>query len=521
MHLLLTADPSNIHHVKSKRVDNFVKGYKLHEIMDVLGDGIITADSPSWEYHRNAAMSFFNNPDFQPSLVQITQNKILSGLVPLLDNASKHEIEIDLQDLFLRFVYDTSSIIMMNHDPNSLSIDLPYSALLKAVADIERIVFLRHVMPTCLWKFMRWLNVGEERKQEHAWKTLDNFIYNQIYRKREERKEEKGQETQVRVDLLTLFMDKEENLKNPLLPRNNTNDNKFLRDTITNFFLAGGETTSTTLSWFFYFLSKHPQVVHKIKEELRHANMIIINNNNESFIRNSLCETLRLCPPIGYDPTGAMEPTIFPSGHKVTPNTQIIFALHAMGKMKKIWGDNCSEFKPERWIEKGGTIKHEPSYKFSVFGAGPRTCIGKQMAFTQMKVVAATIIQNYHIEVIEQYDRVPKIAMVSRVKNGFKVKVCRCPLILDEGCVLQKSLYIYIYIWPYGGCSYHIFVIVLVFYCNVYMCLLHALCAWSMTHRVSIGCNLIIILLLLRICLLSKLKSMTLFRPSLLLQEKH
>ncbi|KAL2921312.1 Alkane hydroxylase MAH1 [Bienertia sinuspersici] len=369
---------------------------------------------------------FFNNPNFQPSLIQITLNKIESGLIPLLDHASKHDIEVDLQDVFLRFMYDTSSNIMMNHDPNSLSIDLPYNPLLKAVTDGQRVIFLRHLLPTCIWKFMRWLNVGQERKYKQAWKTLDSVIYSQIYMKREERKEEKGQETQVRVDLLTLFMDKEEN---------NTNNYKFLRDTIANFFLAGAETTSTALSWFFYLLSKHPQLVHKIKDELRNNNV-----NNESFLRNftevsgkliylhaTLCETLRLYPSIPFDPKASIEPTTLPSGHRVTPNTQIFFALHAMGRMKSIWGDDCNEFKPERWIEKGGTIKHEPSYKFSVFGAGPRTCIGKQMAFTQMKIVAATIIHNYHIDVVQQSDHIPEGSLVSRVKNGFKVKVCRRP----------------------------------------------------------------------------------------------
>ncbi|KAI8536039.1 hypothetical protein RHMOL_Rhmol10G0224700 [Rhododendron molle] len=56
-------------------------------------------------------------------------------------------------------------------------------------------------------------------------------------------------------------------------------------------------------------------------------------------------------------------------------------------RMNFIWGDDCSEFKPERWISEGGTIKHEPSYKFLAFNAGPRTCLGKEVAFTQMKAV--------------------------------------------------------------------------------------------------------------------------------------
>ncbi|KAL2941867.1 Noroxomaritidine synthase [Bienertia sinuspersici] len=99
--------------------------------------------------------------------------------------------------------------------------------------------------------------------------------------------------------------------------------------------------------------------------------------------------------------------------------------MHAMGRMKSIWGDDCSEYKPERWIDETGMIKHEPSYKFSVFSAGPRLCIGKKMAFIQMKLVAAIIIQNYHIEPIKERRHVYDLSMVLHIKNGFKVKVHR------------------------------------------------------------------------------------------------
>ncbi|KAL2941810.1 Noroxomaritidine synthase [Bienertia sinuspersici] len=70
-------------------------------------------------------------------------------------------------------------------------------------------------------------------------------------------------------------------------------------------------------------------------------------------------------------------------------------------------------------------IKHEPSYKFLVFGAGPRICIGKRMALTQMKLVASIIIQNYHIEPIEGHHHGYDLSMVLHMKNGFKVKMHR------------------------------------------------------------------------------------------------
>ena len=94
-----------------------------------------------------------------------------------------------------------------------------------------------------------------------------------------------------------------------------------------------------------------------------------------------------------------------------------------MGRMKSIWGEDCHEFKPERWISNKGSIKHEPSYKFLAFNAGPRTCIGKHMSLIQMKAVAIAIISNYDIQPIEGHPVVPDSSVILRMKHGFKVKV--------------------------------------------------------------------------------------------------
>ena len=48
--------------------------------------------------------------------------------------------------------------------------------------------------------------------------------------------------------------------------------------------------------------------------------------------------------------------------------------------------------KPERWISESGGKVHVPSFKFIAFNAGPRTCIGKDTAFIQMKIIASAII---------------------------------------------------------------------------------------------------------------------------------
>ncbi|XP_021838509.2 alkane hydroxylase MAH1 [Spinacia oleracea] len=431
MYVLATVDPANVNHVMSKNFGNYPKGSKLKEMLDILGDGVANCDSLVWKYHRKIAQSFFHHPKFHEFLVNNTWDKLESGLIPVLDHASKNSIEVDLQDLFQRFTFDTICIIAMDHDPGSLSIDSPFIPSSKALDDVEEVFFSRHAVPSYVWKFKRWLDIGDENKYRKAWKILDNFIYKFIALKRETLSKEKSSmenedvNNEVSTDLLTLYIKQDENYEGPI----DFQSEKFLRDTILNYFLAGRDTTSATLSWFFYLLFKNPPVASKIKKELEN---ITINRGNFKEVSNklvyfhsALCETLRLYPPVVFEVKSPVEADILPSGHHVNPDMQIIFNMYAMGRMKSIWGDDCYEFKPERWISEQGKIRHEPSYKFLAFNAGPRTCIGKDMAFTQMKIIVITIIQNYVIEVVDEHRVVPSISMIFRMKYGFKVRIRR------------------------------------------------------------------------------------------------
>ncbi|GMY13274.1 alkane hydroxylase MAH1-like [Fagus crenata] len=89
--------------------------------------------------------------------------------------------------------------------------------------------------------------------------------------------------------------------------------------------------------------------------------------------------------------------------------------------MESIWGKDCLEFKPERWISERGRILHVPSFKFIAFNAGPRTCLGKEMAFIQMKIIVSAIIWNYHVQVVEGHPVSPGISIILQMKHGLKM----------------------------------------------------------------------------------------------------
>lgn len=232
------------------------------------------------------------------------------------------------------------------------------------------------------------------------------------------------------LDLLSSYINGDESGKNQ-----ECND-RFLRDTILNFMIAGRDTTSSALTWFMWLVSTHPEVEKKIRDELNST----IRSKEEAgkrrlfeadevrnlvYLHGALCESLRLFPPVPFQHKAPVQPVVLPSGHYVHPKMKIMFSLYAMGRMDYLWGKDAKEFKPERWITERGTIKYEPSYKFLAFNAGPRTCLGKEVAFTQLKSVAAAIIHNYQVQVVEGHPVDPNVSVILYMKHGFKVRVTK------------------------------------------------------------------------------------------------
>lgn len=93
--------------------------------MEPLGDGIINSDSDWWAYQRKMTHSIIKNSKFELFLMKVVQKKVVTGLIPLLNHISKSEIEVDLQEVFKRFTFDNSCLMVLGFDPISLSVEFP------------------------------------------------------------------------------------------------------------------------------------------------------------------------------------------------------------------------------------------------------------------------------------------------------------------------------------------------------------------------------------------------------------
>ncbi|KAF7060648.1 hypothetical protein CFC21_067423 [Triticum aestivum] len=113
-----------------------------------------------------------------------------------------------------------------------------------------------------------------------------------------------------------------------------------------------------------------------------------------------------------------------PSGHEVKVGDTILISLHSMGRMEDLWGKDCLNYNPNRWLSKdGNTLRYVPSHEFLAFNSGSRICPGKEIAVMQMKTVVATVLWNFDVEVVEGQIIQPKPSCILQMKNGFIVKL--------------------------------------------------------------------------------------------------
>lgn len=356
---------------------------------------------------------------FQLFLHRTIERKVDNCLLPFLDHAWTEGVHVDLQDAFQRLTFDNICSLVFGYDPNCLSIELPEVACEKAFSQAEDTLFYRHVKPSFLWKLQEWLQIGNEKKFKETQKILNHWVYAEIKSKRRN-----STNIESQFDLLSVLIREE-----------GQNDDQFLRDTAINLLAAGRDTISAGLTWFFWLVATHPLVEAKIVEEIREnlpsrdvvnwKDLGVEGLNKLVYLHGAISEALRLYPPVPNEHKCALNSDVLPSGHKIKPNTIIVYSLYSVGRVEETWGEDCLEFKPERWISKRGGIVHVPSYKFIAFNAGPRSCLGKDMSFTEMKMVAAAMIWNYHIHVVDGHPISPSISVILHMKHGLKVRVTK------------------------------------------------------------------------------------------------
>ncbi|WP_221801812.1 cytochrome P450 [Oceanobacter mangrovi] len=171
-------------------------------------------------------------------------------------------------------------------------------------------------------------------------------------------------------------------------------------DQIGVLFLAGHETSATTLSWVFFILSRCPHFQQQIRAEMRDVMAETgADKLDFSHIRklkqcsNVFRETLRLYPPVGGFIRESKCPVKF-RDKQIKPGDSVFVIPWLLHRREDKW-PQTHEFHPERFsCPEQQEVIRDYYYPFS---AGERVCIGAGFANQEAILILASVVSRFEI----------------------------------------------------------------------------------------------------------------------------
>lgn len=420
--MTVTCDPTNFHHILTTKFSNYPKGSDTYTLFEPYGEFLFTLDFDEWRKHRKIVHGVFTDKGMQGSNPKVHMEIFKNEMIPVLDRASELGLILNLNDVFRRLFLDITVLSATGYNHGSLNINFPKDLVLQAIVDVNHGVLLRHVLPEKLWKLQRWLGIGHEKKVVEGSRKIDELISKYMLLKKEEEKEKKDAKFDNEEGFSAInFLSISEELKK-----------EYVKGSI----FASTDTTGAALSWFFYLIQENPTVKTKIRQEIneiieRYKEKVTFFTNPEElnklvYLHASILEALRLYPSVPFQSRTCVETDVLPTGHRIKSGEMVLFLIYSEARMKSIWGEDCCEYKPERWIsENGGRIIPVSSNKFCPFSSGSRICPGKELGILRLKSTAATIIHNYDIQLLKDYTITPSTEIVLGMKYPLHAKISK------------------------------------------------------------------------------------------------
>ncbi|XP_022982702.1 cytochrome P450 94B3 [Cucurbita maxima] len=411
---VVTVNPDNVEYILTTHFVNFPKGKPFTEILgDFLGCGIFNVDGELWRTQRKLASHEFSAKSLQEFVVETLESEVEMRLLPALETSSRDGAVVDLQDLLKRFAFGVIGKVVLGSEEETIL------ELEKSFDEASKVSAGRAMEPVyMIWKVKRWFGVGSEWRLKTAVAEVHRKVKNIIEKRREKKKMEDLHE---RKDLLSRLI---------LIGH----DDEMIRDMAISFIMAGRDTTSAAMTWLFWLLSHHLNIQNQLVEEIDSESTFRVEQKLDykslkelKFLKACLCETMRMYPPVPWDSKHAIADDHLPDGTVVQAGDRVTYFPYGMGRMECLWGKDWFEFKPSRWLlEPDGRgwrrgVKLVSPYKFPIFQAGPRVCLGKEMAFIQMKYVVASILSQFRIKPIAADHPVFVPLLTAHMAGGFKV----------------------------------------------------------------------------------------------------
>jgi len=385
--------PDLIEDVLVNKARLYHKGRILQANKYLFGEGLLTAEGDFWLRQRRLAQPAFHRERI--AAYAATMADYTEQMLAKWRGGEERDIHQEMMNLALRIVGKTLFGADVTHDAREVGETL--DMLLKIASDFGRTVLLPLWVPT-----------PRNLRAKAGVRRIEKIIYRIIAERRKS-----GHDTGDLLSTLLQVRDEDGTRMN----------DRQLRDETITLFLAGHETTASTLSWTWWLLAQNPAVEKRFHEELcgvlgGRAPMMD-DLPKLTYLGHVLTESLRLYPPAwGMARLAEEEHEI--AGYPVQPGYGVAMAQWVVHRDAR-WFDAPLEFRPERW--ENGLAKQLPRFAYLPFGGGPRQCIGNTFALMEASVVLATVGQKYRFGLVPGHEVSPMASITMRPRNGIRLRL--------------------------------------------------------------------------------------------------
>lgn len=388
--------PELIRDVLVVNAHKFIKGRALQRARRLLGKGLLTSEHDFHLRQRRMMQPAFHRQriaDYARAMIdysELMSNDWSDGEV--------RDIDREMMRLTLRIVGKT----LFDSDVESEAASVGEA--------METVIGMFNFLLLPFSEVLEKFPLPQNRRFNHARKTLDDIIYNIINERRAS-----GEDRGDLLSMLLLAQDEDDGT---------TMTDEQVRDEAMTLFLAGHETTANALTWTWYLLSENPEVEAKFHAELDtvlDGRLPMLDDIAQlKYTEHILAESMRLYPPAWAVGRLCIEDHEL-GGYEIPAGSTILSSQFVLQHDERFWPD-ANKFIPERWQIQ--SIKEAGQKNiYYPFGGGVRRCIGESFAWTEGILVLATLTRKWKLRLAPSQRIGLKPLITLRPMYGMKMKI--------------------------------------------------------------------------------------------------
>ncbi len=383
-----TSEPHNLR-VMLQELKDWHFGNRNDVLSPFLGKGIFTQDGRAWEISRRQL-----SPHFAPRYYK-DLSPFKHVMQDLYEALQPQQGTVDLQPYFFKLTLDTITTFLLGKSASSLQRNASdkmlrfESAFNLAQGHVSR----RSRLPEPLRWSLIYRLFFQEKEFQNACHTVRCFVSEMISESLSE----------------TNDMQNRSNFLNSIA-QYHQNDHQALCSQIINILVAGRDTTACLLSWTFFLLVRHPEVLENLKMEINTLQDVTYDSlKSMEYLQAVIKEVLRLYPSVPINTRSTVRDTALPTGGGPNCNTPIFmpkgsdvgYSPYLMHRREDFYGKDALQFRPERWADPSMPLNADNvdpitrEWAWLPFNGGRRICLGMDFALTEAAFVTVKLLQKY------------------------------------------------------------------------------------------------------------------------------